>query len=145
MVMEILHYYHSIWKYARPHWGSCLGRGCGANVPRCKCFLAFLFQFHFTCIWWWLSDTPGSLVQCCVDAVICSLRNRKFNIVWEVGECFQGDQGKFWISQKVTFSVTLSLSSKRLSHVGKGYVTRQLPKLCRFLVFLFNLYFLSEV
>jgi len=54
-------------------------------------------------------------------------------------------RGKFWISQKVTFSVTLFLSPKRLSGVEKGYVTRKLPKLCRFCVILLNLYFLSEV
>jgi len=37
------------------------------------------------------------------------------------------------------------LSPKRLSGVGKGYVTRKLPELCRFLVASLNFYFLSEV
>jgi len=159
--MEILHCYHCIWKYTTPYWDSCLSRGCGENVTRCKCSLVFLFQFisyaysNNSLISW----RPSSMSCMCCD--LHSRGNRKFDIVGEEWGMFPGwsktiDMVGF-IREPIKLSVRTwdgtcmllkqiaqltevnftslnnsFLSPKRLSGVGKGYVTRKLPKLCRF-------------
>ena len=65
---------------------SCLGRECGENVTRYKSFISHV---HLVMTLWYPRPPNSMLCRCCD---LRNLRNRKINIVWEEGECFQGDR-----------------------------------------------------
>jgi len=62
-------------------------------------FISILFHVHLAMTLWYPQSPSSMLCRCCD---LCRLRNRKINIVWEEGECFQGNQNPItlWVLLK---------------------------------------------